>query len=130
VQPGSYVFMDGDYGRNEYAGALRFEHALFLASTVMSRGADRAILDAGLKSLAVDSGLPELWNAPGLAYAAANDEHGIVRGEAAQLPGLGEQMLLVPGHCDPTLNLHEELIAVRGGRVEALWPIAARGLSR
>ena len=132
VQPGSYVFMDGDYGRNEYAGALRFEHALFLAGTVMSRGADRAILDAGLKSLAVDSGPPELWDAPGLAYTAANDEHGIVRPAApgAALPALGSQLLLVPGHCDPTLNLHDELIAIRDGQVEALWPIAARGLSR
>lgn len=134
VQPGSYVFMDGDYGRNEYAeGALRFEHALFLACTVMSVGAGRAILDAGLKSLAVDSGLPQLWGAPGLAYMAANDEHGIVRPTepgAARLPALASQLLLVPGHCDPTLNLHDELVAYRGGCVEALWPIAARGLSR
>ena len=137
VQPGSYVFMDGDYGRNEYGDALRFEQSLFIASTVMSVGSgDRIVLDAGLKSIAVDSGLPGIWQygaeSATLAYAAANDEHGIVRTRAPgdAHPALGSQLLLVPGHCDPTLNLHDQLVCVRDGRVESLWPIAARGLSR
>lgn len=131
VQPGSYVFMDGDYGRNAYAGALRFEHSLFLASTVMSVGdGTRLVLDAGLKSLATDSGLPAVWGQAQLHYVAANDEHGVLRCDGPAQPALGSQLLLVPGHCDPTLNLHEQLVAVRAGRVEALWPIAARGLSR
>lgn len=131
VQPGSYVFMDGDYGRNETAPALRFEQSLFIASTVMSVGnGERIVLDAGLKSLATDSGLPGVWGQPQLHYVSANDEHGIVQGGDVEPPALGSQLLLVPGHCDPTLNLHDQLVAVRGGRVEALWPIAARGLSR
>ena len=132
LQAGSYAFMDGDYGNNEYAGTLRYEHALFLATRVMSLGSDgtRCILDAGLKSLAVDSGLPRVWDAPGLDYTAANDEHGIVRGSADALPALGTLLRLVPGHCDPTLNLHDQIVAYRGERVEAIWPIAARGLSR
>ena len=140
LQPGSYVFMDGDYGRNEAGAGLRFQHSLFIASTVMSvGGGGRCILDAGLKSLAVDSGLPTVWQGGAasatLAYTAANDEHGIVRladGAPAgtALPPLGSQLLLVPGHCDPTLNLHDQLVAVRGGLVQALWPVAARGFSR
>lgn len=142
LQPGSYVFMDGDYGRNEAGGGLRFEHSLFIASTVMSVGSgERIVLDAGLKSIAVDSGLPAIWQHGGpsetLVYAAANDEHGIVHRSAPQdgqpavaQPALGSQLLLVPGHCDPTLNLHDALIGVRGGQVECVWPIAARGLSR
>ena len=133
VQPGSYVFMDVDYGRNEYLSeALRFEHSLFLATTVMSLGSgERVVTDAGLKSLAVDSGLPTVWGAEGLSYLAANDEHGIVGFAAgSERPELGRQLLLVPGHCDPTLNLHEELVAIRAGRVESIWAIAARGLSR
>lgn len=132
VQPGSYVFMDGDYGRNEWPGALCFEQSLFVASAVMSRtGSGRVILDAGLKSLAVDSGLPRVHDGHGLEYIAANDEHGIVtvRGDRQQ-PGLAEMILLVPGHCDPTLNLHDELIGFRNRVVESVWPIAARGLSR
>jgi D-threonine aldolase len=140
LQPGSYVFMDADYGRNEPGATLRFDHSLFVASTVMSVGDasaanGRCILDAGLKSLAVDAGLPLVWQqgaaSSTLAYAAANDEHGIVRAtDGAVLPTLGRQLLLVPGHCDPTLNLHAELVAVRGGVVQALWPVSARGLSR
>ncbi|HEY1089857.1 MAG TPA: DSD1 family PLP-dependent enzyme [Burkholderiaceae bacterium] len=130
LQAGSYVFMDGDYGRNDYAGSLRFEHSLFIASSVMSIGSgERIVLDAGLKSIAVDSGLPDVWQRE-LDYVAANDEHGIVQARGADRPGLGDTLLLVPGHCDPTLNLHDELIGLRAGRVECIWPIAARGLSR
>jgi D-serine deaminase-like pyridoxal phosphate-dependent protein len=118
-------------------GALRFEHSLFVASSVMSLGSgERLVVDAGLKSLAVDSGLPTIWEqgaaSRGLEYTAANDEHGIVErlDTAVPKPALGSSLLLVPGHCDPTLNLHAELIALRDGWVEAIWPVAARGLSR
>lgn len=136
VQPGSYAFMDRDYADNEDdGGLLRFEHALFLAATVMSTAAAaHVVVDAGLKSLAVDSGLPAVWPpGAGLGYTQANDEHGIVAAVAegrAGLPALGTLLRLVPGHCDPTFNLHDELVAFRGATVEAVWPIAARGLSR
>jgi D-serine deaminase-like pyridoxal phosphate-dependent protein len=132
LQAGSYVFMDGDYSRNDYGPSLRFEQSLFLISRVMSLGdGHRTILDAGLKSVAVDSGLPDMV-VEGLEYVAANDEHGIVRTRSAETPrpALGELVKLIPGHCDPTLNLHDELVAVRQGRVKAVWPVAARGLSR
>jgi len=135
IQPGSYVFMDGDYGRNEWEDALHFEHSLFIATTVMSVAAStRVVVDAGLKSMAVDSGLPLVWRAlgaNGLRYVAANDEHGIVEaGEDGTLPDLSAQLLLVPGHCDPTLNLYDDIIGIRGEIVECLWPVSARGLSR
>jgi D-serine deaminase-like pyridoxal phosphate-dependent protein len=133
VQPGSYAFMDRDYGDNENAGALRFEHALFLATTVMSTAAGtHAVVDAGLKSLAVDSGMPGVWPpGAGLRYLQASDEHGIVAAtDGAALPALGTVLHLVPGHCDPTFNLHDSVVAFRGRTVEAVWPIAARGLSR
>ncbi|XAH25360.1 DSD1 family PLP-dependent enzyme [Xylophilus sp. GW821-FHT01B05] len=136
VQPGSYAFMDRDYGDNEYAGALRFEHALFLATTVMSATTrTHVVTDAGLKSLAVDSGLPAIWQqgaaSSTLRYVQANDEHGIVQPiDDATLPPLGSVLQLVPGHCDPTFNLHDELVGFRGDVVESVWPISARGLSR
>jgi D-serine deaminase-like pyridoxal phosphate-dependent protein len=86
----------------------------------------------------VDSGLPWIWAdgaaSEALEYVAANDEHGIVKprqaGNVAALPALGSRVLLVPGHCDPTLNLYDALVTVRGGVVEAVWPVAARGFSR
>jgi D-serine deaminase-like pyridoxal phosphate-dependent protein len=132
LQAGTYPFMDADYGDNEWAGPLAFRNSLFLLSSVMSTpSADRVVLDAGLKSTTVECGLPRVHARPDLIYSAANDEHGVVRvaaGTAA--PVLGEKLLLVPSHCDPTFNLHDTLVAVRGGVVEGLWPIAARGLSR
>ena len=133
MQAGSYIGMDVDYARNEYAGALRFEHALFLASRVMSLAnlpeGTRAVVDAGLKSLAVDSGLPEVW-AREADYTIISDEHGTVVPRAGTTLRLNELLLLVPGHCDPTFNLHDELVCFRDDRVEAVWPISARGLSR
>lgn len=127
IQPGSYAFMDVDYAKNEWAAPLpRFEHALFVLSTVMSRpSADRAIVDAGLKASSVDSGMPTVWRRESLRYTRASDEHGWLEGHP--LPTLGEKLLLVPGHCDPTINLYDWYVCVRAGRVEALWPITARG---
>jgi D-serine deaminase-like pyridoxal phosphate-dependent protein len=134
IQPGSYVFMDADYARNEWAPPMpRFEHSLFVLATVMSRpGPDLAIVDAGLKASSVDSGMPGVWDRPGLAFTRASDEHGwieIAKGATAgaALPGLGDKVLLVPGHCDPTVNLYDWYVCVRAGVVEALWPITARG---
>ena len=127
--------MDRDYADNEPAAhAPRFEHALFVKSQVISRGSAHAVVDAGHKSHAIDSGLPRVWQRE-LAYANGGDEHGILRPHAdasrASLPALGETVWLVPGHCDPTVNLHDRYVVVRGGLsggvVDAVWPIEARG---
>ena len=138
IQPGSYAFMDADYAKNEWAAPLpRFEHALFVLSTVMSRPSPQvAIVDAGLKASSVDSGMPGVWQRPELAYTHASDEHGWVEFAGGKnagakagtaVPALGDKLLLVPGHCDPTINLYDWYVCVRDGRVEALWPITARG---
>jgi D-serine deaminase-like pyridoxal phosphate-dependent protein len=135
LQCGSYLFMDRDYADNEPdAQAPAFEHALFVKSQVMSRGAAHAVVDAGLKAHAVDSGLPRVWQRE-LDYGNGGDEHGILRpnptATTAELPRLGETVWLVPGHCDPTVNLHDRYVGVRGGlvagAVETLWTIDARG---
>jgi 3-hydroxy-D-aspartate aldolase len=130
VQPGSYVFMDADYGRNRWEdGWPRFDQSLFVLTAVMSVPApDRVVVDAGLKASSVDSGMPEVHAWPGLEYVKVSDEHGVVKVAAdARRPGPGEKMLLVPGHCDPTVNLYDWIVCVRCGRVEALWAITARG---
>ena len=139
IQPGSYIFMDRDYADNVRGpDDLPFEHALFVLTTVMSRPtATRAVVDAGLKASSVDSGLPTVWQRAGLSYQGASDEHGVLQldvdDERAIATPLGERLLLVPGHCDPTVNLYDQLICLRGlanpdrARVEAIWPISARG---
>jgi D-serine deaminase-like pyridoxal phosphate-dependent protein len=129
LQAGSYLFMDADYAQNTPApGQPVFEHALFIKTQVMSVCATHAVCDAGHKSHAIDSGLPKVW-ARDLRYDNGGDEHGILRGET--LPQLGDIVWLVPGHCDPTVNLHAQLVGVRGGLsqgvVETLFNVDARG---
>jgi D-serine deaminase-like pyridoxal phosphate-dependent protein len=129
IQAGSYVFLDRDYSDNVSApGDCLFEHALFVQTTVMSlTQANQAVVDAGLKASSVDSGMPVVWQRPDLTFIKASDEHGVLGlSDAAQLK-LGDVLWLVPGHCDPTVNLYDELIGVRAGRVESIWPISARG---
>jgi D-serine deaminase-like pyridoxal phosphate-dependent protein len=130
IQPGSYIFMDRDYGDNEWAAeAWRFENSLFLLTTVMSRRASHAVVDAGHKSHGVDSGMPAVAGRADLLYDRPSDEHGEIFPATPQavLPELGQQLRLIPGHCDPTVNLHDWLVGIRDGHVAALWPIEARG---
>ena len=135
LQVGSYVFMDRDYADNHAAPhAPAFEHALFVKAQVMSAGTSHAVVDAGHKAHAIDSGLPRVRGLD-LEFVNGGDEHGILRRRGSDaLPALGETVWLIPGHCDPTVNLHDHYVVVRGGleagHVEAIWPVDARGCIR
>ena len=130
VQAGSYAFMDADYARNGGGTSAGFRHALFVLATVMSAARPGlAVLDAGHKAVAVDSGMPLVWEQPEIRYTGASDEHGKLQwGTDASGPRSGEKLRLVPGHCDPTVDRYDWYVGVRGGRVECLWPVAARGM--
>ncbi len=135
LQAGSYVFMDADYGKNinEDGGFFNdFENSLFIFVTVMSAPTeDRALVDAGLKALAMDSGPPVVADMPEVEFGRASDEHGILDiSKTNRKVSLGDKLKLIPGHCDPTVNLYDWYVGYRGNRVEALWPIAARGMLR
>lgn len=133
IQAGSYAFMDADYARNLDAAGHpvgTFRHALFVLATVMSAPRPGvAVVDAGHKAVAIDSGMPLVWQRPDIRFTGASDEHGKLEwtGGAAGLPQLGERLRLVPGHCDPTVDRFDWYVGVRNGRVECLWPVAARG---
>jgi D-serine deaminase-like pyridoxal phosphate-dependent protein len=130
LQAGSYIFMDVDYAKNDWteSGIPRFEHSLFVWTTVMSRPApERAVVDAGLKASSVDSGMPRVADADGAEYVKASDEHGVLKLGGKARFSVGDKLKLIPGHCDPTVNLYDHYVCVRGGKVEALWPITARG---
>ncbi len=130
MQCGSYAFMDADYQRVEDASGHRiseFENALFILTSVMSHAkADKAICDAGLKAQSVDSGLPVVFGRDDVEYVKCSDEHGVISDPQGHLE-VNDKLKLVPGHCDPTCNVHDWYVGVRGGRVEVLWPIDARG---
>lgn len=130
IQPGSYIFMDADYAKNEWteSGTPRFDHSLFVWTTVMSRvSSERAIVDAGLKASSVDSGMPRLAGGGPAEYIRASDEHGVIQLNGAPGYEVGDKVRLIPGHCDPTVNLYDHFVCIRQGRVEAIWPITARG---
>jgi D-serine deaminase-like pyridoxal phosphate-dependent protein len=128
VQPGSYVLMDNDYPKNTPAEDVpELKNTLYALCTVISVNAKHAVLDGGLKSFAVDSGLPRII-VPGWTVKSLSDEHTTIVSEPGAAPlKVGDKVRLIPGHCDPTVNLHDWLIAVRNGKVEELWPISARG---
>jgi len=137
LQAGSYIFMDADYARNKRADGGpydTFEHALFVYATVMSMTqADRAVIDAGLKSFTFESGPPEPVGFAGAIYERPSDEHGNLNlAQSNTRPSLGDKVRLIPGHCDPTVNLHDWYVGIRGmdgpaAVVESVWPVAARG---
>ena len=132
LQCGSYAFMDADYGRILDAEGKRidqgeWENALFILTSVMSHAkADKAIVDAGLKAQSVDSGLPVIFGRTDVEYVKCSDEHGVVADPDGVLK-INEKLKLVPGHCDPTCNVHDWYVGVRGGKVEVVWPVSARG---
>jgi D-serine deaminase-like pyridoxal phosphate-dependent protein len=139
LQAGSFMFMDADYAANERDPAQpQFEHALFVKTQVMGTHADRAVCDAGHKSHAIDSGLPRVVAASSdseLEYLNGGDEHGILKPArgGTRIPELGRALWLIPGHCDPTVNLHDFMIGVTGGlqdgTVERIIRVDARGAS-
>jgi 3-hydroxy-D-aspartate aldolase len=131
IQPGSYVFMDADYGRNlgdDGKPVHEFQQSLFILATVMSHCAPaRAAVDVGLKAHSVDSGMPLVTGIAGAVYTKASDEHGVIELAGPGSVKLGQKIRLIPGHCDPTVNLYDWLVCFRGDRVEAIWPVSARG---
>ncbi len=134
LQCGSYAFMDADYGRILDKDGNRidkgeWENALFILTSVMSHAkADKAICDAGLKAQSVDSGLPVIYGRDDVEYVKCSDEHGVIADPDGVLK-VNDKLKLVPGHCDPTCNVHDWYVGVRGGKVETLWPVTARGLA-
>ena len=132
LQCGSYAFMDADYGRILDKDGKRidqgeWENAMFILTSVMSHAkADKAIVDAGLKVQSVDSGLPVIYGRDDVEYVKCSDEHGVVMDTAGVLK-INDKLKLVPGHCDPTANVHDWYVGVRNGKVECVWPISARG---
>ena len=125
VQAGSYVLMDGRYGTLD----LPFEPALYCVTTVISRRQSRAVLNAGLKELTVEYGMPVI-QAAGARVTALSDEHAQVS-LAADQRGLavGDKVLLIPAHVDPAVNLHDRLFAWSGSEITE-WEVDGRRRSR
>lgn len=132
LQCGSYAFMDADYGRildenGQRIDKGKWENALFILTSVMSHATrDKAICDAGLKAQSVDSGLPFVYGRDDVKYVKCSDEHGVIE-DPKDVLKINQKLRLVPGHCDPTCNVHDWYVGIRNGKVETVWPVSARG---
>lgn len=130
LQCGSYAFMDADYQTiHDQSGARisEFENSLFILTSVMSHAkTDKAICDAGLKAQSVDSGLPYIYGRTDVEYIKCSDEHGVIS-DPQNVLKINDKLKLVPGHCDPTCNVHDWYVGIRDGKVETIWPVSARG---
>jgi D-serine deaminase-like pyridoxal phosphate-dependent protein len=128
IEAGSYVLMDTRYREI----APEFRCALTMLTTVISVPAsDRAVIDAGKKSLSTDFGMPEVINRPGVKVKGLSEEHGILQVDPtlSQLH-LGDKVELIPSHVCTTVNLNDYFYGMRGDCLEVIWPIAARGNSQ
>ncbi|MDR7542630.1 MAG: alanine racemase [Armatimonadota bacterium] len=131
---GTYVFNDR---ATVAAGAATWDDcAMRVRTTVVSRPtAQRAIVDAGSKTLSSDllglEGHGRIVEYPAAVITRLNEEHGIVDLENCPAkPDVGEIVSVIPNHTCVVTNLHDALVGVRGGRVEVVWPVAARGAVR
>jgi D-serine deaminase-like pyridoxal phosphate-dependent protein len=136
LQVGSYVFMDHDYAVCDLRGLDKptFEQALQIDARVVSaNAAGMATVDAGLKAMATEKGPPMILKGAvdGSTTRFMGDEHlAVIAPEGKAAPGLGEQVILTPPHCDPTVNLYESYHVVKGETLVDIWPVTARGRSR
>lgn len=134
LQPGSYVYMDSSYGKLAWdmqGAPIPFEQSLSVLSSVVSRPVkERAVLDAGWKSLSCDSGMPVVRGLAGTTFEFAGDEHGTLRGIDAMNLRPGDRVELIPSHCDTTVNLYDRVLVCRGDVVVDAWTITGRGRSQ
>jgi 3-hydroxy-D-aspartate aldolase len=136
LQPGSFIFMDVSYnaiGRRTGPVFDTFRNALSVLTTVVSKPSrDVAVVDGGFKAFATDQpALPIAKDQTRIHYSWGGDEHGILHyGRGSKSAEVGDAIEFWVPHCDPTVNLYDRIFCLRGDRVEAVWQIAARGMSQ
>lgn len=136
VQVGSYVFMDSQYmdigGESNSEIYSDFQTSLTILSTVLNDQYEgRATTDAGAKACTINKPWARIKGESGMSFSSGSDEFGTIRyeKEASRTYKVGDKVELIVSHCDPVVNLYNHMYAIRGDRVEAVWQIAARGMS-
>lgn len=124
IQAGSYPFMDLKYCQL----GLPFQPALSLLTTVISTPEPGlAIIDAGLKAITIENGLPEVVSPAGVHLIRLNEEHGSLQVEPGVTLQVGERVELLPSHVCTTVNLHDWYYVLRDGALVEAWAIKGRG---
>lgn len=135
VQVGSYVFMDAQYmgigGANNAEAYSDFKPSLTILTTVLNaQYTGRATTDAGAKACTINRPWAIVKGETGMSYTSGSDEFGSIRYEdPSRTYQVGDKLELIVSHCDPVVNLYDQMYAVRNGIVESVWEISARGQS-
>jgi len=136
VQVGSYVFMDAQYlsigGEQDLEVYSDFAASLTVMTTVLNDQYEgRATSDAGAKACTINQPWPIIKGESDMAYRSGSDEFGtILYGDnPSRNYKVGDKLEVIVSHCDPVVNLYDQMYAIRGDKVEAVWPISARGMS-
>jgi D-serine deaminase-like pyridoxal phosphate-dependent protein len=122
IQPGSFILMDAAYHRLQPAFGIN----LSILSMVVSRRPGQYVLDVGSKGVSQDFGKSAIKGRPRDTVLRVAEEHSIVETGDDKIR-VGDKVEVYSGHCCATMNLHRTAIAVRNGKVEAVWPIEASG---
>ena len=136
IQVGSYVFMDAQYidigGESSDKIYSDFQPALTILTTVLNDQYNgRATTDAGAKACTINRPWSRIKGETGISYSSGSDEFGTIRYEsdASRTYKVGDTVELIVSHCDPVVNLYNQMYATRNDKVEAVWQISARGMS-
>ena len=136
VQAGSYVFMDMQYleigSEDGDATYTDFAPSLTVVTTVLNnRFPGRLTTDAGAKAVGIDVPRAGVIGEPGMDYDAGSDEFGVIAFDAcARDYRIGDRLELIVPHCDPVVNLYDQIYGIRGDQLEVIWPVTARGKSQ
>lgn len=136
VQVGSYVFMDAQYlgigGEQDADVYSDFATSLTIMTTVLNdQYTGRVTTDAGAKACTINQPWPIIKGESDMSYRSGSDEFGtVIYGDnASRSYSVGDKLEVIVSHCDPVVNLYDQMYAIRNDRVEAVWPISARGMS-
>lgn len=124
-----YLDIGGESNVDTYTD---FQPSLTILTTVLNDQYEgRATTDAGAKACTINRPWAKVKGETGLSYTSGSDEFGSLRYEenASRTYKVGDKLELIVSHCDPVVNLYNQMYAIRNDRVEAIWPIAARGMS-
>lgn len=136
VQVGSYLFMDRQYmeigGVNNVRVYDDFVPSLTLITTVINANhPNRLITDAGSKSLTLNKPNAAVIGEPDFVYNAGSDEYGTITFDKASTSyRVGDKLEVIISHCDPVVNLYDQIYGLRDDKVESILPILARGKSQ
>ncbi len=126
IQAGGGIFSDMLYRKTF---GVEHPYAMTILATVTSRpDPKRIICDAGRKTMTGDAAMPEPIGLAKVASMALSAEHTIVNlAEPNDSPRVGDKQEFVVGYSDTTVNLHDELVGIRQGKIEVIWSILGRG---